>query len=67
MIRFTCPACHGAVSHPTAGDKLPCPHCGQRLQVPSPPVKKTVRGTWPPEPQAVGAVGPVALLVEKPR
>jgi hypothetical protein len=49
MIRFVCPACNGVVESPesAAGSKLPCPHCGQRLQIPYPP-NKTVLGSLLP-------------------
>jgi hypothetical protein len=47
MIRFTCPACQTANTAPDsfAGQKGPCPKCGQRLQIPAPPpLNKTVLG-----------------------
>ncbi|MBL8792740.1 MAG: paraquat-inducible protein A, partial [Planctomycetia bacterium] len=36
MIAFTCPKCqHQLTRHDNeAGSKIPCPACGQRLQVP---------------------------------
>ena len=38
MIRCYCPTCHAhlEVQDTFAGQKCPCPQCGQRLQVPSP-------------------------------
>lgn len=38
MIHFRCPVCKFALESPdsSVGSKLPCPHCGQRLQVPMP-------------------------------
>jgi DNA-directed RNA polymerase subunit RPC12/RpoP len=51
MIRYTCPRCKKSLESPAsfAGQKLNCPDCGQRLQIPqpstppsSPPLNKTV-------------------------
>lgn len=44
MIRFSCPACRAVleVADSGAASKLPCPKCGQRLQVPTPPPNKTI-------------------------
>lgn len=50
MIRYTCPRCSKSLESPVsfAGQKLNCPDCGQRLQIPQPstppppPVNKTV-------------------------
>ncbi|MGH7172770.1 MAG: hypothetical protein ACRELG_21010 [Gemmataceae bacterium] len=38
MIRFTCPTCKTVLQSPgpTAGNKVACPKCGQRLLVPNP-------------------------------
>jgi DNA-directed RNA polymerase subunit RPC12/RpoP len=38
MITFTCPACQAALESPdhTAGQKVHCPKCGQRLLIPPP-------------------------------
>ena len=49
MIRFLCPSCKSILDQPDdrAGEKLPCPRCSQRLQVPAaprPPLNKTVLG-----------------------
>jgi len=43
-ILFKCPKCQNklTVADERAGNKFPCPNCGQRLQVPTPP---------PPPPQ----------------
>jgi DNA-directed RNA polymerase subunit RPC12/RpoP len=53
MIRFACPTCQSVLDSPddSAGDKLACPRCGQRLQVPTPPApppNKTVLGALLP-------------------
>ena len=42
MIRFQCPACNIILqgSDTQAGTKIPCPKCGQRLQIPRPPAKR---------------------------
>lgn len=52
MVRFSCPNCKTLCSHPTAGEKVMCPTCRQKLLVPSPPIpppqNKTVLGTWEP-------------------
>jgi DNA-directed RNA polymerase subunit RPC12/RpoP len=57
VIRFTCPTCSAVLNCPDhkAGEKAPCPKCGQRLQVPVPPRPahaKTVLGRLadPPPP-----------------
>src|SRR5262249_36978620 len=44
VIPFICPVCHTLIQHPTPGDKLSCPGCGQRVQVPGRPPNKTVLG-----------------------
>ncbi|MHB1423152.1 MAG: TFIIB-type zinc ribbon-containing protein [Gemmataceae bacterium] len=38
MIRFACPTCKAALQAPaqTAGDKVACPKCGQRVLIPNP-------------------------------
>lgn len=38
-IRFKCPTCNGPLTVPAAlvGQKMECPHCTQRLEVPAPP------------------------------
>jgi hypothetical protein len=38
LIRYTCPRCKKALEAPVslAGDKLSCPSCAQRLQIPQP-------------------------------
>jgi DNA-directed RNA polymerase subunit RPC12/RpoP len=62
MIRFMCPTCLKHLKAPDdgAGRKIPCPRCGQRLQVPTPPQPpehgKTVLGSLLPP---VGGSGPV--------
>jgi S1-C subfamily serine protease len=54
MIRFACPTCHKALSAPDekAGLKLPCPGCGQRLQIPVPFASRTMLGELLPAGQA---------------
>lgn len=39
LIRYTCPRCRKSLQSPASmgGQKLSCPGCGQRLQIPSPP------------------------------
>jgi transcription elongation factor Elf1 len=57
MIRFTCPRCKALLdaADGSAGLKLHCGLCGQRLQVPAPPspppapINKTVLGTFSEE------------------
>jgi DNA-directed RNA polymerase subunit RPC12/RpoP len=52
MIAFRCPSCQMSLqAKPTeAGQKINCPSCGQRLQVPGrPPVNRTVLGELAPE------------------
>jgi hypothetical protein len=48
MIRFSCPVCRKVLKAPEhgVGRKVPCPRCGQRLQIPPPvPVQnKTILG-----------------------
>jgi hypothetical protein len=43
MIRFACPACKSILESPDrkAGNKVPCPKCGQRLQIPGGTVSRT--------------------------
>jgi DNA-directed RNA polymerase subunit RPC12/RpoP len=53
MIDFFCPNCNGPVSHPSAGEKIKCPYCDQKLRVPKPPDgsgNKTVLGSLAPPP-----------------
>jgi hypothetical protein len=51
MIRFQCPACNVILqgSDAQAGNKIACPKCGQRLQIPQPPANPTVLGKVLPE------------------
>lgn len=48
MINFSCPICKTAieVSPSQIGTKIPCPQCGQRLQVPAPARNKTILGDF---------------------
>jgi DNA-directed RNA polymerase subunit RPC12/RpoP len=56
MIRYTCPRCKKSLESPAsfAGQKLNCPGCNQRLQIPQPstppppPVNKTILATEEP-------------------
>ena len=56
MIRYTCPRCKKSLESPAsfAGQKLNCPSCSQRLQIPQPstplpaPVNKTILATEEP-------------------
>ncbi len=60
MIRFSCPACQSVVTVPPekAGIKMPCPKCGQRLQVPVPDINKTVLGALiSADPKAIAKAG----------
>ncbi len=47
MIRFMCPRCKAVLEQPdnAAGQKMACPACNQRLQVPLPAENKTVLGS----------------------
>jgi DNA-directed RNA polymerase subunit RPC12/RpoP len=55
MIRFSCPRCQSLLEQPidAAGQKLPCPVCGQRLQVPALPENRTVLANLIPDNQVV--------------
>lgn len=46
MIRFACPSCAAEyrVKDECAGRKTVCPRCKQRIQVPTPPRRKTMLG-----------------------
>lgn len=50
MIHFLCPRCQATLKVPddAGGRKGPCPHCGQRLQVPTSQRNQTVLGILPP-------------------
>jgi DNA-directed RNA polymerase subunit RPC12/RpoP len=56
MIRYSCPRCKKSLESPVsfAGQKLHCPDCNQRLQIPQPstppppPVNKTILATEEP-------------------
>jgi HEAT repeat protein len=70
MIRFQCPTCRNpiALTPDHAGQKIPCPQCGQRLQVPQAPagLAKTVLGetlpaTRPPVAFPPQVIEPVAV------
>jgi DNA-directed RNA polymerase subunit RPC12/RpoP len=65
MVRYVCPRCNKSLESPAsfAGQKLNCPGCNQRLQVPQPsnpappPVNKTILAVEQP-PAAPAAPGP---------
>ncbi len=68
MIRYTCPRCKKSLESPVnfAGQKLNCPDCNQRIQVPQPstpapaaPVNKTILAEE--EPAATAAPPPVPI------
>jgi DNA-directed RNA polymerase subunit RPC12/RpoP len=71
MIRYTCPRCKKSLESPVsfAGQKLNCPGCNQRLQIPQPstpappPVNKTILAT---EESAVTAPLPVPTPPPQP-
>jgi DNA-directed RNA polymerase subunit RPC12/RpoP len=44
VIRFSCPRCKSVLEAPDhqGGDKIECPKCQQRLQIPFPPRNKTI-------------------------
>ncbi|GEM_PF-6749231 len=66
MIRFRCGNCQTLCSYPTAGEKVSCPKCGQKLLVPSlppPPAQnKTVLGVLEPSTSIVQPSLPTAQL-----
>jgi hypothetical protein len=66
MIRCRCPRCRTEQESPdeAAGSKLPCPACGQRLQLPLPPLGKTVLVPLVPAP-AIEPL-PQAIPLEPP-
>lgn len=71
MIRFTCPTCKSVLQSPghTAGSKVACSKCGQRLLVPNPvqPAagNKTVLGALLPD--SAGPPVPAAAPFSPPR
>ena len=52
MIRFFCPRCRAVLEAPNhrSGDKIHCPKCHQRLQIPGPPKSQTVLASVVPKP-----------------
>src|SRR5262249_4239310 len=44
MPVFACPNCRVQLSHPRPGEKVACPHCGQRILVPDTPPPKPAAG-----------------------
>ncbi|HJT78209.1 MAG TPA: hypothetical protein VJ739_13480 [Gemmataceae bacterium] len=52
MIRYACPRCKAVLESPDrkAGQKVHCPGCGQRLQIPLPPRNRTVLAPLVPAP-----------------
>jgi hypothetical protein len=63
MIRFQCPTCRKVLKAPDhgAGRKIPCPRCGQRLQIPFPVQHKTILGQFVSDPTAPSPVQPSAI------
>lgn len=59
MIDFGCPRCGTTlrVAETAVGQKLPCPKCNQRLQVPEPPEMRTMAGVLPGQKPAAGPSG----------
>jgi hypothetical protein len=55
MIRFSCPTCRRVitVANEKAGAKGPCPGCGQRLEVPTPPTQTLMGELLPAEPPSL--------------
>lgn len=68
MLYFVCPRCKSTQESPdhTAGSKVPCPKCGQRLQIPLPPPNKTILAPSVPMPTDPDASSGVPLLVSAP-
>jgi DNA-directed RNA polymerase subunit RPC12/RpoP len=70
MIRFACPTCKKVLQAESqqAGQKVACPGCGQRLQIPAPPRNKTVLGSLVAENEAAAqlAASPVEGAGSKP-
>jgi len=68
MIRYTCARCKKSLESPVsfAGQKINCPDCGQRLQIPPPsappppPINKTILATEE-------SAAPVPVHVPSPR
>lgn len=67
-FRFYCPTCRGAVdaARNAVGQKMPCPHCGQRLQVPQLPPNKTVLGSLTRPVDALPAIKPAPAALSPP-
>lgn len=73
-VNYRCPKCHKALESPArlAGQKLNCPDCGQRLQVPQPtaPWAASVPTAPPPTvtlaaPPAVAAPAPTPVIAAR--
>src|SRR6516162_7759575 len=70
MIRFQCPRCKGILESPDqkAGDKVNCPKCQQRLQVPGLPREKTILAASVPNPPSPSSPAPpqaIPVLLEE--
>src|SRR5262249_27893432 len=67
MIQFACPRCQKVLQaeESATGNKVDCPGCGQRLQVPPPALNKTVLGSLMPESPPVAAI-PIGSAVTSP-
>lgn len=76
MIRYSCPKCQKGLESPAsfAGQKLNCPGCNQRLQIPQPApavvespnktILATSEGSAPPSKQSRTSKAPEVLVVE---
>jgi DNA-directed RNA polymerase subunit RPC12/RpoP len=75
MVRYTCPRCKKSLESPAsfAGQKLNCPDCGQRLQIPQPstppavpPLNKTILASEEPAGPVVPAAPPQSASPRTP-
>jgi DNA-directed RNA polymerase subunit RPC12/RpoP len=69
MIRYRCPKCKKALTanDAEAGAKLDCPQCGQRLQVPTQPLNKTILGEIQKDPEVAGTESRQGAFASPPR
>src|SRR6516162_2874919 len=66
MLRYMCPRCKSVLESPEqkAGDKVSCPKCQQRLQVPGLPRDKTILAPPIPGPSSPSSpIPPQAIPV----
>ena len=68
MIRYVCPACNSILESPDRkiGDKINCPKCSQRVQVPNPSKNKTVLGKLLPGNETISGGKFDAYAAQKP-